>query len=65
MSRHVICLDMILVKKMTAEQVLQAISALAMESLPEGMQGDIHAEFDSEFGVEITFVRTDENRAQS
>lgn len=51
---------MILVKKLSSEQVLEVIKLLVSETIPEGLRGELYAKYNSEDGVEITFVETEE-----
>lgn len=48
---------MILSKKLTAEEVCQALAAIAAETLPEGIEGKINVTLDEDGGAEI-FVST-------
>lgn len=52
--------SMILVKKLSSEQVLEVIKLLVSETIPEGLRGELYAKYNSEDGVEITFVETEE-----
>jgi hypothetical protein len=56
---------MILMKKLSSKQVLEILSDIARESLPNDKEGTLHLQYDDDDGVEIFFVEKDEKRAQA
>lgn len=56
---------MILVKKLTSTQVIETITALAMETLPEEAEGELVAQYDEEGGIEIMFLEAKSTRGTS
>lgn len=55
---------MILVKKLTKEEILDVVSALVEETLPEGVHGKIHARYNFEQGIEVTVITAEEESVQ-
>ena len=47
---------MILRKKLSSEEVLEALAAMAAETIPEEMDGSLSLSYDDDGGVEIYFV---------
>lgn len=45
-----------LVKKLSSDQVLEVIKLLVSETVPEGLQGELFAKYNSENGIEIVFI---------
>lgn len=56
---------MVLMKKLSSKQVLEVISRLALEDIPEGVHGQLHLKYDDEDGIEIYFVENSDNRIQA
>jgi len=56
---------MIYTKKLTSQEVLEAITSLVLETLPEGKVGDVHASYDEENGIEVVFIETDRPTVQN
>lgn len=56
---------MILVSRLSSKQVLEKLSSLAMENLPEGLEGQLHLQYDEDDGVEIFFLEKEENPPSS
>lgn len=54
---------MILMKKLSSKQVLEVISKIAMEDIPEGLHGELHLRYDDEDGIEIFFLEKNENHS--
>jgi hypothetical protein len=47
---------MILHKKLSKEQILEIVIMMAAQALPEGVDGDITADFDEEGEIEVYFI---------
>ena len=47
---------MILIKKLTVVEALNALAMVAAETLPKDLEGDISVTLDMEEGVEILFI---------
>jgi len=47
---------MVLHKKLSKEQILEIVIMTAAQALPEGVDGDITADFDEEGEIEVYFV---------
>lgn len=53
---------MILHRTLTREEVLETILMLAAQNVPDGLDGDIGADYDEEGGIEVYFISSlDEN----
>lgn len=47
---------MILMKRLSAKEVLEVLSELITETLPEGVEGRLSLEYDDDGGVEVYFI---------
>jgi len=47
---------MILIKKLTVVEALNALAMVAAENLPKDLEGDISVTLDMDAGVEILFI---------
>lgn len=56
---------MILMKRLSSQQVLEILSDVARESLPTQKEGTLHLRYDDDDGVEVFFLEKDEKRAQA
>lgn len=56
---------MILMKRLTSQQVLEILGDVARESLPAGKEGELHLKYDDDDGVEVYFIEKDDKRAQA
>ena len=52
---------MIFFKKFSQEEVLKALAILAVQTLPENLNGEIILSFNDDGGVEITIIEDPEN----
>jgi hypothetical protein len=53
---------MILVKKISSKEVLEIISEMARESLPENFEGELHLRYDDDDAIEIFAMEKDKNK---
>lgn len=56
---------MILMKRLSSQQVLEILGDVARESIPVGKEGELHLRYDDDDGVEVFFIEKDEKRAQA
>lgn len=54
---------MILLKRLSGTEVLEAIAKLTVDKLPENIDGDLELSFDDEGGVEIYFTQRQKKEA--
>ena len=47
---------MVLHKKLSKKQILELVILMAAQALPEGVNGDITADFDEEGEIEVYFI---------
>ena len=54
---------MILLKKLSGKEVLEALAKLTVDKLPKDIDGDLELSFDDDGGVEIYFTQRQKKEA--
>ena len=56
---------MILLKRFTSKEVLEILTELVAETLPEGSEGNLSLSYDNEGGIVATFIEDGPDLAQA
>lgn len=56
---------MILMKRLSSQQVLEILGDVARESLPKDKEGQLHLRYDDDDGVEVFFLEKNDKIAQA